>query len=78
MKEGESSVTMEDGEYRVNVSKEQVEYECLYGSVKDIKGMYLIDFTITKEINDNATHPIITIRIDYSKRILFYDYDSGI
>ena len=77
MKEGESFVTMEDGVYRIRVSKEQIDYE-FNGRDKDVDGMYMIDFTIIKELNDAITHPIITICIDYSKRILFYDYDSGI
>ena len=78
MEEGESLVTMEDGVYRVNVSKEQVDYDYPLGRDKGLNGIYKIDFTIIKELNDTETHPIITIRIDYSKRILFYDYDSGI
>lgn len=78
MKEGESLVTMKDGVYRVKVSKEKEEYEYPLGRDKGLNGMYQIDFTITKELNDTAAHSIITIRVDYSKRMLFYDYDSGI
>ena len=78
MAAGESLVTMEDVVYRVKVNKEPEEYEYPLGRDKGLNGMYLIDFTITKELNDTESHPIITIRIDYSKRMLFYDYDSGI
>ena len=78
MQKGESFVSVEGEEYRVRVSKEPEEYEYPLGRDKGLNGMYLIDFTITKELNDTESHPIITIRIDYSKRMLFYDYDSGI
>lgn len=78
MAAGESLVTMEDGVYRVKVNKEQEEYEYPLGRDKGLNGMYQIDFTITKELNDTTAHPIITIRIDYSNRLVFYDYDSGI
>lgn len=78
MQEGESFVSVEDEEYRVCVSKVPKEYEDPYGSIAGVEGIHTINVTIRRELHSPTPHPITTILIDYSDRLVFYDYDSGI
>lgn len=78
MKEGESFVSVEGEEYRVNVSKEPEEYEYRYGSEEGVEGTHTINVTIRRELHSPTPRPRSIIRIDYSNRLVFYDYDSGI
>lgn len=78
IQEGESFVSVEGENYRVCVRKEPEDYEYRYGSEEGIEGIHTINVTIRRELHSHTPHPISTIRIDYSNRLVFYDYDSGI